>query len=146
MKSSLTALCLSALLFAAGCMGSSSSVTITPPHADAGKHAYITPDDDTFDKLVVQSSQPVLVDFTATWCGPCQKLAPSIAELAVEFEGRATVAKVDVDASPKTAEKYGIESMPTMLFFKDGKVVDKVEGFAPGVKDELAAKLTGLLK
>lgn len=92
-----------------------------------------------FKVEVLSSSQPVLVDFWATWCGPCKMIAPSVAELAEEFEGRAKVGKVDVDKESALARQYNISAIPTLLVFKDGKVVDQVVGASS--KQELKAVL-----
>lgn len=84
-----------------------------------------------FDQQVLQSEVPVLVDFWAEWCGPCKAIGPSIEELAQEYSGRAKVFKVDVDANGDIAERYGIMSIPALLVFKGGKVVDQMIGAAP---------------
>jgi thioredoxin 1 len=110
----------------------------------AKKTAYLTITDENFTSEVLRSSAPVLADFWATWCGPCRMMAPVIEELAVDFEGRARVAKVDVDDNPKVAARYGIRSIPTLLFFKEGHVVDHVIGVVP--KQVLADKLNALLE
>ena len=102
----------------------------------------ITVTDSNFKDEVVGSEQPVLVDFWATWCGPCRMIAPMIEELAGQFEGRAKVAKMDVDQNPRTAMQFGIRSIPTLLFFKDGQVVDQLIGASS--KKALAEKLESL--
>jgi thioredoxin 1 len=84
-----------------------------------------------FDKLITQSATPVVVDFGATWCGPCQALAPHIEKMAGEYAGKAVVAKVDVDDEPDLAGRFGVMSVPTVLFFKGGKKVDSVMGNQP---------------
>ncbi len=99
-------------------------------------HKYITATDANFDAEVINSDKPVLVDFWATWCGPCRMIAPVIEEIASEYEGKAKVAKLDVDANPQVSMKYGIRSIPTLLIFKNGQVVDQIVGAVPkGVID-----------
>jgi thioredoxin 1 len=78
--------------------------------------------DDSFDADVLKSSQPVLVDYWAAWCGPCKMIAPMLEEVATEFEGKVTVAKLNVDENQETAAKFGIRGIPTLMLFKDGKV------------------------
>ncbi|MEW6235656.1 MAG: thioredoxin [Candidatus Omnitrophota bacterium] len=84
-----------------------------------------------FNSEVLQSTAPVLLDFSATWCGPCQKIAPIVDELAKDFSGRAKVFKVDVDNNQELASQYGIMSVPTLMIIKGGEVVNKWIGFTP---------------
>jgi thioredoxin 1 len=81
-----------------------------------------------FDEVVLKSELPVLVDFWAEWCGPCQIVAPIVEEIAEEYDGRLVVGKVDVDTAPELAGKYGIRSIPSLLIFKDGEAVETVVG------------------
>ena len=99
--------------------------------------------DATFESSVGNSGKPAMVDFWATWCGPCKMIAPHVEALAAEFAGKAVVAKLDVDSNRQTAIKFGIQSIPTVLFFKDGKLVDRVVGAAD--KKVLKEKLSALL-
>ena len=99
--------------------------------------------DSNFDELVLNSDKPVLVDFWAEWCGPCRMVAPVVAELSDEYKDKALVVKMDVDSNPGTSVKYGIRNIPTILFFKNGEVVDKQVGAVP--KTILASKLDAIL-
>ncbi|MFK5959604.1 MAG: thioredoxin [Lutibacter sp.] len=87
--------------------------------------------DVTFDEVVLKSDKPVMVDFWAAWCGPCRMVAPIMDQLTAEYEGKATIAKVDVDANQEFAAKYGVRNIPTVLVFKNGEVVEKQVGVAP---------------
>lgn len=95
--------------------------------------------DQNFEELVMKSDKPVLVDFWAEWCGPCKAIGPMIEEISKEYDGKAVVGKVDVDNNPETAMKYGIRNIPTILFIKNGQVVDKQVGAVP------KATLVGML-
>ena len=99
----------------------------------------VTITDANFDELVKNSDKPVLVDFWAEWCGPCKMIGPLVEELASEYEGRAVIGKVNVDENPNISMEFGIRSIPTLLVFKGGAIVDRHVGTAP--KDVLAKKL-----
>jgi thioredoxin 1 len=88
-------------------------------------------DDSTFQAEVLNADKPVLVDYWAIWCGPCKMIAPILEELAAEYDGKLKVAKLDVDANPKTAMQYGIRSIPTLMIFKGGQVVEQLVGAVP---------------
>ena len=99
--------------------------------------------DSTFEDVVLKSANPVLVDFWATWCRPCQMVAPILEELTSEYSGKLTIAKLDVDQNQQTAQKYRVMSIPTMIIFKDGKPVANIVGFKP--KDKLKQELDAAL-
>ena len=94
--------------------------------------------DGDFAKEVLQSDQPVLVDFWATWCAPCRAIAPAVEELATQYKGKVKVAKVNIDDNQDTPQQYGIRSIPTLLVFKGGKVVEQIVGAVPKSKLEAA--------
>jgi thioredoxin 1 len=94
----------------------------------------LTLEDATFEREVLNSDTPVLVDFWATWCGPCKAIAPAVDEIAREYKGKIKVAKLDIDSHQGVPQKYGIRSIPTLLVFKGGKVVDTIVGAVPKSK------------
>lgn len=104
----------------------------------------MTIDQSSFQKSVLESSKPVLVDFWAPWCGPCRAVAPVVEELAKEYNGKAGFAKINVDESPILASQYGVMSIPTIIIFKGGKPEEQVIGYKP--KNELKKLLDNVLK
>jgi thioredoxin 1 len=100
--------------------------------------------DAAFEKDVIKSANPVLVDFWAPWCGPCRMLGPIVEELSKEYAGKVSVGKMNTDENPGVASKYNISAIPTMLFFKGGQVVDQLVGVHS--KSDIKAKLDSLLK
>ena len=90
---------------------------------------YVT--EDTFESEVIKSKVPVLVDFTAVWCGPCKMLSPVIAELAQDWEGKVNIYKMDVDTNPETPQKYSVMGVPSLILFKDGEIAARITGFRP---------------
>jgi thioredoxin 1 len=99
--------------------------------------------DANFDELVMKSDKPVIVDFWAVWCGPCRMVGPIVEEIGKEYEGKVVVGKVDVENNPGTASKFGIRNIPTLLYIKNGEIVDKVVGAAP--KQQLVKKLEAIM-
>jgi thioredoxin 1 len=87
--------------------------------------------DNDFEKVVIQGGQPAFVDFWAPWCGPCRIIGPFVEELAPTYQGKAIIAKINVDDNPEVAQRYGVTSIPTVMMFKDGKLVDRAVGAMP---------------
>ncbi|MCK9304148.1 MAG: thioredoxin [Bacteroidales bacterium] len=103
----------------------------------------IAVNDSNFTQVVLNSDKPVLVDFWATWCGPCRMISPIVEELATELEGKAVITKCDVDSSSQVPVKYGIRNIPTILFFKNGELKDKIVGAT--TKSAIIAKINALM-
>lgn len=103
----------------------------------------VTITDANFESEVIKSNIPVLIDFWATWCGPCKAIAPIVEDLAKEYDGKVKIGKVDVDDNQQTAIKYGIRSIPTLLIMKNGKVNDTIVGAVP--KSQIVQKLNAAL-
>jgi thioredoxin 1 len=100
----------------------------------------LTITDQNFQSEVLASDTPVLVDFWATWCGPCRAIAPAVEELAKQYKGKVKVGKIDIDAEQDTPAKYGVMSIPTLLVFKNGQVADQIVGAVPKAKLEQMLK------
>jgi thioredoxin 1 len=105
--------------------------------------ALVTITDDNFEEEVLKSDKPVLIDFWATWCGPCRMIAPIVEEMATEYDGKAKIGKLDVDANQQTSIKYGVRSIPTLLLFKGGELKETIIGAVP--KAHLVDKLQSVL-
>jgi len=99
--------------------------------------------DSNFDEIVLKADKPVILDLWAAWCGPCRLVGPIIEEIGKDYDGKAVVGKLDVDGNPHTTTRFGVRSIPTILFFKGGQVVDKQVGAVP--KSVLVSKLEKLL-
>src|ERR1700680_4194411 len=101
--------------------------------------------DSEFENSVLKSDKPVLVDFWATWCGPCRMIAPIVEQIRVELGDKVTVLKMDIDENPATPMSLGIMSIPTVIIFKDGKPAERTVGYRPNMKGDLKAKLEALI-
>ncbi|MEQ8791288.1 MAG: thioredoxin [Pirellulaceae bacterium] len=140
MKAKLTCLlaCWTAAALLTGC-----EFEMGAPHGGGYGVDPVVVTDANFDQVVLGSSQPVMVDFWADWCGPCRNLKPTIHELAADFQGQAVVAQLDTDENTQIAERYQVTALPTLLFFKNGQLVDTLVGYRE--KDELSSKLAALV-
>jgi thioredoxin 1 len=101
--------------------------------------------DSEFENVVLKSDKPVLVDFWATWCGPCRMIAPIVEQIFGELGDKVTILKMDIDENPATPMSLGIMSIPTVIIFKDGKAAERTVGYRPNMKGDLTAKLEALL-
>jgi thioredoxin 1 len=111
-----------------------------------GEGKAVVINDTNFEQEVIKSDVPTLVDFWAVWCGPCQAAGPIIEKIAGEYEGKAKVCKLNVDEGRQTAAKYSVMSIPTLNFFKDGKVADQIVGVTPNFEEDIKAKIESLIK
>jgi thioredoxin 1 len=101
--------------------------------------------DSEFENAVLKSDVPVLVDFWATWCGPCRMIAPIVEQIRVELGAKVKILKMDIDENPATPMSLGIMSIPTVIIFKDGKAAERTVGYRPNMKGDLTAKLEALI-
>ena len=108
-----------------------------------GNMSIVNVTDATFDQEVLKSDKPVLVDFWAAWCGPCRMIAPLVESIATQFEGKLKAAKLNTDENNGTAAKYGITGIPCLVFFKEGKEIDRLVGFLP--KEHIEKKVLDIL-
>jgi thioredoxin 1 len=99
--------------------------------------------DSNFDEIIVNAGKPAIIDFWAEWCGPCRMVGPLVAEIAEEYKDKIVVGKLDVDSNPEVSARFGIRNIPTILFFKNGEVVDKQVGVVP--KTNIVSKLEAIL-
>jgi len=100
-------------------------------------------DDDSFEKIILKSDKPVMVDFWAPWCGPCKAISPTVEALSKTYDGKMAFAKVNVDENPLTPSKYGVQAIPTLIFFKDGEIVEQITGMV--AKEKLEETIKGIL-
>jgi len=139
------------MLFAAGVLTLVSGCNeMAVPDVDSSDgngeaHASVAVSEQDFSSVVLESEQPVVVDFWAPWCGPCKQMGPVVEEVAAEFEGRAVVAKVNTDENQQLAEQYNITGIPAFVFFKDGQEVDRFVGGGRS-KEDFANKLNDLIQ
>ena len=130
-------------ILASTALGALALTTITSASAKDSDKSVVVLDSKSFDSEVASAKGVALVDFWATWCGPCIALAPTVEDVAKDYKGKVTVGKIDVDKVKDVTEKYKIQAMPTLIIFKDGKEVDRIVGGVP--KATITAKLDSAL-